>query len=131
LNDIQKLNQLVEEWAETDAENKIKMDEIQKQIVNVRNKIADYPIELINMSNSIKMLKRNEKHLDNYSIIDECLNIFEKYHIKYNKKINLMKPKIDEIIKEIWIIKEKEYSENPKYNTKEIKKMIKELTNYT
>jgi hypothetical protein len=127
MNNIEKLNQLLEKWANTDPENKNKMNEFQKQIVNVRKKIADYPIELVNMAESIKLLKRSEKHLDNYSIIDEYLNLFEKYHIKYNKEINLMKPNTEEIIKEIWIIKEKEYTENPKYNTKEIKKIIKEL----
>jgi hypothetical protein len=127
MNNIEKLNQLIEIWANTDLENKNKMNEIQKQIVEIRKKIADYPIELVKMSKSIKLLKSSEKHLDNYSIIDEYLNLFEKYHIKYNKEINLMKPNTEEIIKEIWIIKEKEYTENPKYNTKEIKKIIKEL----
>jgi hypothetical protein len=127
MNNIEKLNQLIEIWANTDLENKNKMNEIQKQIIEIRNKIADYPIELVKMSKSIKLLKSSEKHLDNYSIIDEYLNLFEKYHIKYNKEINLMKPNTEEIIKEIWIIKEKEYTENPKYNTKEIKKIIKEL----
>jgi hypothetical protein len=127
MNNIEKLNQLIEIWANTDLENKNKMNEIQKQIVEIRNKIADYPIELVKMAKSIKLLKNSEKHLDNYSIIDEYLNLFEKYHIKYNKEINLMKPNTEEIIKEIWIIKEKEYTENPKYNTKEIKKIIKEL----
>lgn len=127
MNNIEKLNQLVETWADTDPENKNKMDEIQKQIVEVRNKIADYPIELINLSKSIKLLKKSKKFLDNYSIIEECLNLFEKHHIKYNKEINLMKPNAEEIIKNIWIIKEKEYTENPKYDTEEIKKIIKEL----
>ena len=103
------------------------MDEIQKQIVETRNKIADYPIELVNMAKSIEVLKRSEKHLDNYSIIDEYLNLFQKYNIKYNKEINLIKPNTEKIIKEIWIIKEKEYTENPKYNIKEIKRIIKEL----
>lgn len=129
MNNIKKLNQLINEWSKTDPENKNKMDEIQKQIIETQDKIADYPIELVNMVKSIKLLKRSEKHLDNYSIIDEYLNLFEKYHIKYNKEINLMKPNTEEIIKEIWIIKEKEYTENPKYNTKEIKKIIKELNN--
>jgi hypothetical protein len=127
MNNIEKLNQLLEKWANTELENKNKMNEFQKQIVNVRKKIADYPIELVNMAKSIKLLKSSEKYLDNYSIIEEYLNLFEKYHIKYNKEINLMKPNTEEIIKEIWIIKEKEYTENPKYNTKEIKKIIKEI----
>ena len=129
MKEIEKLNKLTEIWANIEPENKNKMNEIQKQIVNVRKKIADYPIELVDIAKSIKILKRSEKHLDNYSIIEEYLNLFQKYNIKYNKEINLMKPNTEEIIKEIWIIKEKEYTENPKYNTKEIKKIIKELNN--
>lgn len=128
MNNIEKLNQLVEEWANTDPENKNKMDEIEKQIVETRNKIADYPIELINLSKSIESLKAREEYMDNYTTIENYLQLFTKYHIKYDKEINLMNPNITEIIKEIWIIKEKEYSENPKYNTGEIKKIIKELT---
>lgn len=127
MNNIEKLNQLVDEWANTDPENKNKMDEIEKQIVETRNKIADYPIELVNISKSISLLRKREEYMDNYTIIDEYLNLFEKYYIKYDKEINLMKPNIEEIIKNIWIIKEKEYTENPKYDTKEIKKMIGEL----
>ena len=129
MDNIENFNQLIEIWASTDPENKNKMNEIQKQIVKVRKKIEGYPIELVNMAKSIKILKRSEKHLDNYSIIDEYLNLFQKYNIKYNKEINLMKPNTEKIIKEIWIIKEKEYAENPKYDTKEITKIIKELSN--
>lgn len=127
MNNIEKLNQLVETWANTDPENKNKMDEIEKQIVKTRNKIANYPIELVNISKSISLLRKREKYMDNYTKIEEYLNLFEKYYIKYDKEINLMKPNIEEIIKNIWIIKEKEYTENPKYDTKEIKKMIGEL----
>ena len=128
MNDIEKLNQLIETWANTDPENKNKMNELEKQIVETRSKIADYPIELIKLSKSIESLKNRKEYMDNYTIIEEYLKLFEKYHIKYNKEINLINPNITEIIKEIWIIKEKEYNENPKYETGEIKKMIKELT---
>ena len=128
MNNIKKLNQLVETWANIDLENKKRMDEVEKQIVETSNKIADYPIELVNMLTSIKLLKRSEKHLDNYSIIDEFLILFEKYRIKYNKEINIMNPNTEEIIKEILIIKEKEYTANPKYDTVEIKRIIKELS---
>lgn len=127
MNNIEKLNQLVEEWANTDPENKNKMDEIEKQIVKTRNKIANYPIELVNISKSINLLRKREEYMDNYTKIEEYLNLFEKYYIKYDKEINLMNPNIEEIIKNIWIIKEKEYTENQKYDTKEIKKMIGEL----
>ena len=128
MNNIKKLNQLVETWANINPENKKRMDEVEKQIVETSNKIADYPIELVNILTSIKLLKRSEKHLDNYSIIDEFLILFEKYRIKYNKEINIMNPNTEEIIKEIWIIKEKEYTANPKYDTVEIKRIIKELS---
>ena len=128
MNNIKKLKQLINEWSETDPENKNKMDEIQKQIIETKNEIADYPIELINMSKSIKSLKKREDRLDNYIIIEKCLNLFEKYRIKYDKEINLMKPDVDEIIKNMWKIKEQEYSKNPKYNTEEIKRIIKELS---
>lgn len=128
MNNIKKLNQLVETWANIDPENKKRMDEVEKQIVETNNKIADYPIELVNMLNSIKLLKCSEKHLDNYSIIDEFLILFEKYRIKYNKEVNIMNPNTEEIIKEILIIKEKEYTANPKYDTVEIKRIIKELS---
>lgn len=128
MNNIKKLNQLLETWANTDPENKNKMDEIQKQIIETKNKIPYYPIELLNMSKSIKSLRKREKNLDNYMIIEKCLKLFEKYRIKYNKEINLMKPDIDEIIKNMWKIKEQEYSKNPKYNAEEIKRIIKELS---
>lgn len=127
MNNIEKLNQLIEEWANTDPENKNKMDEIEKQIVEKRNKIANYPIELVNISKSINLLRKREEYMDNYTKIEEYLNLFEKYYIKYDKEINIMNPNIEEIIKNIWIIKEKEYTENQKYDTKEIKKMIGEL----
>ena len=128
MNNIKKLNQLINEWSETDPENKNKMNEIQEQIIETQNKIADYPIELVNMSKSIKSLRKREESLDSYVIIEKCLNLFEKYRIKYDKEINLMNPNIDEIIKEMWIIKEKEYAGNPKYDKGEIKRIIKELT---
>jgi DNA-binding ferritin-like protein (Dps family) len=127
MNNIKRLNQLLYEWTITEPENKNKMDEITREIVETRNKIADYPIELINMSKSIKSLRKREKRLDNYIIIEKCLKLFEKYHIKYDKEINLMKPDVDEIIKNMWEIKEKEYSKNPKYDTEEIKRIIGEL----
>lgn len=128
MNNIKQLNQLINEWSETNPENKKKMDEIQKQIIETRNKIADYPIELLNMSKSIKSLRKREKRLDNYLIIEKCLNLFEKYRIKYDKEINLMEPDVEEIIKNMWKIKEQEYSKNPKYDTEEIKRIIKELS---
>ena len=128
MNNIKKLNQLINEWSETNPENKNRMDEIQKQIIETKNKIADYPIELVNMSKSIKSLRKREDRLDNYIIIEKCLNLFEKYHIKYDKEINLMKPNVDEIIKNMWEIKEEEYTKNPKYDAKEIKRIIKELS---
>ena len=128
MNNIKKLNQLINEWSETNPKNKTKMDEIQKQIIETKNKIADYPIELLNMSKSIKSLRKREKRLDNYIIIEKFLNLFEKYRIKYNKEINLMKPDVDEIIKNMWEIKEQEYSKNPKYDTEEIRRIIKELS---
>lgn len=128
MNNIKKLNQLINEWSETNPENKNKMDEIQKQIIETNNKIADYPIELLNMSKSIKSLRKREKRLDNYLIIEKCLNLFEKYRIKYDKEINLMEPDVDEIIKNMWKIKGQEYSKNPKYDTEEIKRIIKELS---
>ena len=128
MNNIKKLNQLINEWSETDPKNKNKMDTIQKQIVETKNKIADYPIELLNMSKSIKTLKKREKLLDNYIIIEKFLKLFEKYHIKYDEEINLMKPNVDEIIKNMWKIKEQEYSKNPKYDAEEIKRIIKELS---
>lgn len=128
MNAIEKLNILVNKWASTDIKDKNKMDEIQKQIVEIRNKITEYPIELINMSESIKTLKNSEQWMDNYATIEEYLKLFEKYHIKYDKEINLIKPDTEEIIKEIWRIKEKKYSKNPKYDAREIKSIIKELT---
>lgn len=130
MNNIKKLNQLVNEWSETNPENKNKMDEIQKQIIETRNKIADYPIELLNMSKSIKSLRKRGKRLDNYLIIEKYLNLFKKYSIKYDKEINLMEPDVDEIIKNMWKIKEQEYSKNPKYDAEEIKMIIKELADY-
>ena len=128
MNNIEKLNQLVEKWADTDPQNINKMDEIQKQIVEVRNKIADYPVELIKISKTIDSIKKQEEYMDSYTTIEEYLKICEKFNIKYNKHINLINPNVNQIIKTIWEIKEKEYTENPKYDTKEIKKMIKELT---
>lgn len=129
MNNIEKLNQLVEKWADTDPQNINKMDEIQKQIVEVRNKIADYPVELIKISKTIDSIKKQEEYMDSYTTVEEYLKICEKFNIKYNKHINLINPNVNQIIKTIWEIKEKEYTENPKYDTKEIKKMIKELTN--
>lgn len=128
MNNIEKLNQLVEKWADTDPQNINKMDEIQKQIVEVRNKIADYPVELIKISKTIDSIKKQEEYMDSYTTVEEYLKICEKFNIKYNKHINLINPNVNQIIKTIWEIKEKEYTENPKYDTKEIKKMIKELT---
>ena len=125
MNDIEKLNQLIEKWSDTDPQNINKMDEIQKQIVEVRNKIADYPIELIKI---IDAIKKQEEYMDSYTTVEEYLKICERFNIKYNKRINLINPNVNQIIKTIWEIKEKEYTENPKYDTKEIKKMIKELT---
>lgn len=129
MNNIEKLNQLVEKWADTDPQNINKMDEIQKQIVEVRNKIADYPVELIKISKTIDAIKKQEEYMDSYTTVEEYLKICEKFNIKYNKHINLINPNVNQIIKTIWEIKEKEYTKNPKYDTKEIKKMIKELTN--
>lgn len=129
MNNIEKLNQLVEKWADTDPQNINKMDEIQKQIVEVRNKIADYPVELIKISKTIDSIKKQEEYMDSYTTVEEYLKICERFNIKYNKHINLINPNVNQIIKTIWEIKEKEYTENPKYDTKEIKKMIKELTN--
>lgn len=129
MNNIEKLNQLVEKWADTDPQNINKMDEIQKQIVEVRNKIADYPVELIKISKTIDAIKKQEEYMDSYTTVEEYLKICDKFNIKYNKHINLINPNVNQIIKTIWEIKEKEYTENPKYDTKEIKKMIKELTN--
>lgn len=129
MNNIEKLNQLVEKWADTDPQNINKMDEIQKQIVEVRNKIADYPVELIKISKTIDSIKKQEEYMDSYTTVEEYLKICDKFNIKYNKHINLINPNVNQIIKTIWEIKEKEYTENPKYDTKEIKKMIKELTN--
>lgn len=129
MNNIEKLNQLVEKWADTDPQNINKMDEIQKQIVEVRNKIADYPVELIKISKTIDSIKKQEEYMDSYTTVEEYLKICQKFNIKYNKHINLINPNVNKIIKTIWEIKEKEYTENPKYDTKEIKKMIKELTN--
>lgn len=128
MNDIEKLNQLIEKWSDTDPQNINKMDEIQKQIVEVRNKIADYPIELIKISKTIDAIKKQEEYMDSYTTVEEYLKICERFNIKYNKRINLINPNVNQIIKTIWEIKEKEYTENPKYDTKEIKKMIKELT---
>lgn len=128
MNNIEKLNQLVEKWADTDPQNINKMDEIQKQIVEVRNKIADYPVELIKISKTIDSIKKQEEYMDSYTTVEEYLKICERFNIKYNKRINLINPNVNQIIKTIWEIKEKEYTENPKYDTKEIKKMIKELT---
>lgn len=128
MNNIEKLNQLVEKWADTDPQNINKMDEIQKQIVEVRNKIADYPVELIKISKTIDSIKKQEEYMDSYTTVEEYLKICEKFNIKYNKHINLINPNVNQIIKTIWEIKEKEYTKNPKYDTKEIKKMIKELT---
>lgn len=128
MNNIEKLNQLVEKWADTDPQNINKMDEIQKQIVEVRNKIADYPVELIKISKTIDSIKKQEEYMDSYTTVEEYLKICERFNIKYNKHINLINPNVNQIIKTIWEIKEKEYTENPKYDTKEIKKMIKELT---
>ena len=129
MNNIKKLNQLINEWSKTNPENKNKMDEIQKQIIETKNKIADYPIELVNMSKSIKSLRKRERYLDNYMIIEKCLKLFEKYRIKYDKEINLMEPDVDEIIKNIWEIKEQEYTKNPKYDAEEIRRIVKELSN--
>ena len=129
MNNIEKLNQLVEKWADTDPQNINKMDEIQKQIVEVRNNIADYPVELIKISKTIDSIKKQEEYMDSYTTVEEYLKICERFNIKYNKHINLINPNVNQIIKTIWEIKEKEYTENPKYDTKEIKKMIKELTN--
>lgn len=128
MSNIEKLNQLIEKWADTDPQNINKMDEIQKQIVEVRNKIADYPVELIKISKTIDALKKQEEYMDSYTTVEEYLKICERFNIKYNKHINLINPNVNQIIKTIWEIKEKEYTENPKYDTKEIKKMIKELT---
>lgn len=128
MSHIEKLNLLVEKWADTDPQNINKMDEIQKQIVEVRNKIADYPVELIKISKTIDAIKKQEEYMDSYTTVEEYLKICEKFNIKYNKHINLINPNVNQIIKTIWEIKEKEYTENPKYDTKEIKKMIKELT---
>lgn len=128
MNNIEKLNQLVEKWADTDPQNINKMDEIQKQIVEVRNKIADYPVELIKISKTIDSIKKQEEYMDSYTTVEEYLKICERFNIKYNKHINLINPNVNQIIKTIWEIKEKEYTENPKYDTEEIKKMIKELT---
>lgn len=128
MNNIEKLNQLVEKWADTDPQNINKMDEIQKQIVEIRNKIADYPVELIKISKTIDSIKKQEEYMDSYTTVEEYLKICERFNIKYNKHINLINPNVNQIIKTIWEIKEKEYTENPKYDTKEIKKMIKELT---
>lgn len=128
MNNIEKLNQLVEKWADTDPQNINKMDEIQKRIVEVRNKIADYPVELIKISKTIDSIKKQEEYMDSYTTVEEYLKICERFNIKYNKHINLINPNVNQIIKTIWEIKEKEYTENPKYDTKEIKKMIKELT---
>lgn len=127
MNDIKKLNILVNEWADTDIKDKNKMDKIQKQIVETNSKIAEYPIELIYLSKSIKSINNKKEDMDNYSIIEECLKLFEKYHIKYDEEINLMNPLVDEIIKEIWIIKKKEYTANPRYDAEEIKRIICEL----
>ncbi len=129
MNDIETLNKLVEQWADTDPQNINKMDEIQKQIVEVRNKIADYPVELIKISKTIDTVKKQEEYMDSYTKVEEYLKICERFNIKYNKHINLINPNINQIIKTIWEIKEKEYTENPKYDTKEIKQMIKQLTN--
>lgn len=128
MSHIEKLNLLVEKWADTDPQNINKMDEIQKQIVEVRNKIADYPVELIKISKTIDAIKKQEEYMDSYTTVEEYLKICEKFNIKYNKHINLINPNVNQIIKTIWEIKEKEYTKNPKYDTKEIKKMIKELT---
>lgn len=127
LTKIENLNQSLEIWANTDPENKNKTDKIQKEIVEIRNKITDYPIELVNLSKSIKSLKKKEEYIDNYETIEEYLNLFKKYHIKYDKEINLINPNTDEIIKNIWEIKEKEYSKKPKYDAGEIKRIIREL----
>lgn len=129
LTKIENLNQSLEIWANTDPENKNKTDKIQKEIVEIRNKITDYPVELVNLSKSIKSLKKKEEYIDNYETIEEYLNLFKKYHIKYDKEINLINPNTDEIIKNIWGIKEKEYSKKPKYDTGEIKRIIRELIN--
>ena len=127
MNNIKKLNQLVETWANTDVKNK--MDEIQKQIIETQNKIAKYPVELVQMSKSIETLKNREEDMDNYTIIEKYLKLFQRYNIKYNKEINLISPNTDEIIKNIWEIKQKEYTLNPKYETEEVKRIIRELSN--
>lgn len=128
MSNIEKLNQLVEKWADTDPQNINKMDEIQKRIVEIRNKIADYPVELIKISKKIDALKKQEEYMDSYTTVEEYLKICDQFNIKYNKHINLINPNVNQIIKTIWEIKEKEYTENPKYDTEEVKKMIKELT---
>ena len=83
----------------------------------------------IKISKTIDSIKKQEEYMDSYTTVEEYLKICERFNIKYNKHINLINPNVNQIIKTIWEIKEKEYTENPKYDTKEIKKMIKELTN--